>query len=261
MNDKIESCNTFDEKYVAIDIIRQPFRFDLPCSRIRRRVVDIIKGRKSIADLGCGHGGSIYRFHKMNPTAAITGYDYSEVAVRKAKELFGNENISFIRLDFDIDPLPEKIFDLIYCTQVVEHVKSDGNFLDKIANALLDDGILVLTTVYKKSWAWYFYRNAKGVTVVDPTHKREYTNIRSFLDLIEERNLMIIDHDINLVKYPLIDVFLKLLTRHFKNKVVYCLVNSFVVMLLRICLILPIPGYYNFQILACKKGDVSCRKS
>jgi 2-polyprenyl-3-methyl-5-hydroxy-6-metoxy-1,4-benzoquinol methylase len=243
----MNSKDIYDRKYSEVDLVAQPLRFEIPSRRLRPQVEQLIRSSSSIADFGCGHGGAMLRFHRLNPGAKIVGYDYSDVALAKVREQF-----EVVQIDFNGEKFPSGKFDLIYCTQVIEHLDNDGAFLGKISESLVNGGHLVLTTVYKKPNAWYFYKNSDGESVVDPTHMREYTDVGILLGLLRSNGFEVLDHDITLVKYPVIDIVLKLLTRCFKGRLMYKFINSSFVMLLRMCFVVPIPRFYNFQILSRK---------
>ena len=54
-------------------------------------------------------------------------------------------------------------------------------------NCLLKkEGFLYVSSVIKKSWAIYKYRN-KGKFVLDPTHEREYRSKEEFLNLFKNK--------------------------------------------------------------------------
>jgi hypothetical protein len=109
---------------------------------------------------------------------------------------------------------------------------------------------VVVCTVLKKSYARYIYRNAKGERVLEPTHVREYTDKEALLDLFRKAGFEVLDCDLSRIRYPAIDVPMKIVTKHFKNAFVWNVVNSRFMIFLRQIFRIPIPGYFNIQVVA-----------
>ncbi|WP_169777295.1 class I SAM-dependent methyltransferase [Campylobacter mucosalis] len=95
-----------------------------------------------ILDYGCGMGGVSQLFYdKYN--CQVDGVEISENELMKARMAFGdNNNLRFILLDDFV--FPEKTYDLIFSSQVIEHVHNVGNYLSKINSMLKDDGYLLI---------------------------------------------------------------------------------------------------------------------
>jgi len=104
-----------------------------------------------------------------------------------------------------------------------------------------------LATVFKKWYGWYFYRNRAHQWVIDPTHEREYVNDSSLLVFLNKYDLVIVENKKSLHWFPLTDFILKRIG--LKQKVYE---NSFILKFLRKIKI-PIPGYYNWEIICLKK--------
>lgn len=95
-----------------------------------------------ILDYGCGMGGVSQLFNE-HYHCQVDGVEISDNELRKAKITFGeNESLNFLLLDeFDF---PKKNYDLIFSSQVIEHVHNPGNYLSKINSMLKDDGYLLI---------------------------------------------------------------------------------------------------------------------
>lgn len=254
MQEKVEADGRaqFEQRYAQIDIVNVPLSSSIPSKRIRERLMETITSARSIADLGCGHGGSLLFFAELNHHAKITGIDYSAVAIEKATRLAAAEpRIETKVADLTRMALPEG-FDLIYSSQVIEHLVEREAFVRNIHASLAAGGMLLLATVYKKSWARYIYRNAEGKNVLDPTHVHEYTDLDELPSLLNKVGFKVVDYDLNLFRFPLIDIPFKLLTRMFKTRWMWHLANSSLVMLFRRWTGIPIFGFYNLQIVAKK---------
>ncbi|MDL2346082.1 class I SAM-dependent methyltransferase [Campylobacter hyointestinalis] len=73
----------------------------------------------------------------------VDGVDISENELKKAKIAFGfNNKINFLLLkNFTF---PRQTYDLVFSSQVIEHVHNPGNYLSNINDMLKDDGYLLI---------------------------------------------------------------------------------------------------------------------
>jgi len=103
---------------------------------------DTLNSSSKILDYGCGMGGVSQLFYdKYNCT--VDGVEISDNELQKAKIAFGdNTKLNFMLLDEFT--FPEKTYDLVFSSQVIEHVHNPGNYLSKINAMLNDDGYLLI---------------------------------------------------------------------------------------------------------------------
>jgi len=95
-----------------------------------------------ILDYGCGMGGISQLFYDKYH-CYIDGVEISKNELEKAKLTFGNnKNINFLLLNEFL--FPEKHYDLVFSSQVIEHVHNTGNYLYKINKMIKDDGYLLI---------------------------------------------------------------------------------------------------------------------
>ncbi|MDD5547588.1 MAG: methyltransferase domain-containing protein [Candidatus Pacebacteria bacterium] len=105
----------------------------------------INKDGVDFCDAGCGNG--IYlKFLKENRTglASLCGFDFSEKIVELAKENTGLEEIKIGNLENA--PFGNEKFDLILCTQVIEHLLEDKRGIAELYRMLRKGGYLVIST-------------------------------------------------------------------------------------------------------------------
>ncbi len=122
-----------------------------------------------------------------------------------------SDKISVYKFDLN-EPIADEYkeyFDFITCTQVIEHIEDEDIAIDNLSRALKRGGILYLTTVYKKWYGWYFYKNSEGKWVIDPTHVREYTSDDQLLPKLASNGLKIIKEEKKLFWFPITDFILK----------------------------------------------------
>jgi SAM-dependent methyltransferase len=239
----------FDKNWSQVSIKTVPLEFSITSKKILREFVKILKKSKSVADLGCGRGGNVVQFRKVNPNIRYTGIDISPIVIAEARDLFGDSQTRFEAQDLSKDRQINK-YDLIYCSQLVEHLEDDESFISRMNKSLTPEGYLLLSTVYKKKNAVYLYKNKRGERALAPDHINEYSEVKLLLDKLIINHFEIIDFDLVMFRFPLIDVILKILMKYAKGKTTSIIVNSPLVMKMRYYLMVPILGFYNFQIIA-----------
>jgi len=105
------------------------------------------KKRAGVLDIGCGVGTiSYYLASKGN---YVTGLDIAKNAIKIAKKnartLHLENNIKFIVADFPKESVNEK-FNLIICSEVLEHLEEGEKAIETIYELLEREGILILST-------------------------------------------------------------------------------------------------------------------
>ena len=96
-----------------------------------------------VLDLGCGEGNSVDFFRSLAPEVNWFGIDLEsspEVDRRKRKDA------SFIDFDGTQIPFENNYFDVIFCHQVLEHVKYPSILLKEVARVLKPNGYFVGST-------------------------------------------------------------------------------------------------------------------
>lgn len=249
---KTKKSRYFDKTIGELAINSVPLNFSITSRRLELAFNQILQKAKTVVDLGCGVGGNVVQFREINPRVKFTGIDFSTTGINRGRRLFGDKNTDFIINDLSRDDLPNKKYDLIYCSQLLEHLEKDEVFLKKVYKITEDDGYLFLSTVYKKKGSYYFYKNQRGERVLAPDHINEYTDKNDLLTKIEKSGYKIIDYDLVMFSYPLIDIGLKMVMKKFKGRLLTKIVNSRTMMRLRRLTWVPIWGFYNFQIIAIK---------
>lgn len=150
--------------------------------KVPEMIEDLLPSVKNILDLGCGEGSIISAILKKYSNKKITGVDISPRRINSLKEKFPKQ--TFICGDICSTKLKKNSFNLVMSTQVIEHVKDDKKMVEEMNRLLKKGGFLHVSSVIKKPWAIYKYRN-KGNFVLDPTHEREYSSREEFLNLFK----------------------------------------------------------------------------
>ena len=106
---------------------------------------------KSVLDLGCGEGYGSYILSKS--AAHVIGLDIDEKTVKHASSKYIKDNLEFIQGSVLKVPIKDKLFDVIVCFELLEHIEDHNKLLSEIKRLLKDDGFLLISTPNKKIYS------------------------------------------------------------------------------------------------------------
>lgn len=88
-----------------------------------RRIANMLTDKKidSIADMGCGEGFGLKNMAIKKIGKEYLGLDVSKKALRLAKEM--NPEFKYVHGDIYKTPFEDNKFDLVVCSEVLEHLK------------------------------------------------------------------------------------------------------------------------------------------
>lgn len=101
------------------------------------------EGGWRVLDLGCGDGGSIDRFRAVAPEVQWTGLDLPDSPEVRTRT---RDDAEFETFDGVTIPFPDASFDLVYCRQVLEHVRHPEPLLAEVARVLAPEGYFAGST-------------------------------------------------------------------------------------------------------------------
>lgn len=167
-------CSEDDASYFQVDV----YRF--------AKVLIVEKNIRSVLDIGCGFGNKLQKFI-MPVCKDITGID-SQYCIDHCKRThqFGTWIVDDIENSHVHLP---RVFDLILCADVIEHLLEPNNLLDYIRRCSDSRTLIVLSTPERD-------KVAGGRTMgppVNPAHVREW-NASEFHNYVEWAGFEIIDH-------------------------------------------------------------------
>ena len=174
---------------------------------------------------------------------SVYALDLSQDRLDRVKEM--NRDFTCLVADACDTSLGDGSIDLLLSTQVIEHVNDDNEMVKEMYRILHADGTVYLSTVFKKRYAWYFYR-CNNKWTLDPTHLREYTQEDQLLSLLEADGFEILANEKTLDSRPLADAVFRRLR---VTKYVY----RFPFMRLLRKIRIPVPGYYIWELVLRKK--------
>ena len=118
-----------------------------PATLIRTKIIaNAIKDRryKKILDLGCGTGELLEYLHSNFPEKELYGTDIS----KKALELLEEKKITKGTFVADLEKVIKLkgIYDVIVCSEVIEHLKNWENAISAIKGCVNKEGLVIITT-------------------------------------------------------------------------------------------------------------------
>lgn len=119
-------------------------KIDSKQRRARKRIKSVMKyaDGKSFVDVGCNAGFAVEAARTLGLDAY--GIDIDEASVKAAREYFPKATFD----SMSIQALAEtgRKFDLIYCSEVIEHLPIVNDFVGSLYKILKEGGVLFLTT-------------------------------------------------------------------------------------------------------------------
>jgi SAM-dependent methyltransferase len=121
---------TVDRKF---ERIAEVLRKHLPC--------------RSLLDAGCGDGRYFHVIAADPPTERLAGCDISERILATARKTAAQVGLSpeLVRANVESLPFADESFDLVLCTQVLEHLLSPADGVRELARVLRPGGVLLLS--------------------------------------------------------------------------------------------------------------------
>ena len=92
-----------------------------------------------ICDVGCGTG---WLANCLSVFGSVTGIDLSQEAIEIARLRW--PHINFYSNDI-MTLVDRQEFDVIVCSEVIEHIENKNNFVELVSRLLTDDGFIVLS--------------------------------------------------------------------------------------------------------------------
>jgi len=150
-----------------------------------------LKTAASIIDVGCGTGDLLLAAKLKNPTAALSGCDFSSAAVAGAKTALPDADIRTVHIDRTL-PYESDLFDVVLCTDVLEHLEHPTDIAAELVRICAPGGNVVIVvpdgdvdTFLGHLWFWNEERLA---AMLAPWSARVWRlpDCREFIAIIEK---------------------------------------------------------------------------
>jgi SAM-dependent methyltransferase len=136
--------------------------------------VDNIAPDSRVVDIGCGYGAVSRTVAKRVPGSTVFGVEIDHERFKQACESDNPPNLKFIHGDaFEV--LPEGAAGTVILSNVLEHIESRTEFLQRVVSVLRPANILVRVPAFEREWHVPL-RKELGITYYnDRTHFIEHT--------------------------------------------------------------------------------------
>lgn len=136
---------------------------------------------KRLLDVGCGDGAFLWAAHRTLRGVQLEGFDPNSDAQRLARGMLAARGLS-VPVHGDWASLPSHAFDVVTCSEVIEHVSDPDALLRDIHRVLVPGGVAVLTTPIRLT-----------EEPADPNHRIEWFP-GEFRRLCESSGMKVVDH-------------------------------------------------------------------
>lgn len=110
-----------------------------------------IQPEEQVLDIGCGYGSLAYDI-AAKAKAHVVGIDLNPQNIEKARQKFGHPNIEYYVGDALGKDLPEKTFDVVVLSNVLEHLPERSEFLKKVQATIQPKRILIRVPLFERDW-------------------------------------------------------------------------------------------------------------
>ncbi len=157
------------------------------CSEIPNKFLEWLPRKGRLLNVGCGPFTEAERMLQMG--LEVYGCDISRFAVKKV----GDHKIRLCDARVRI-PFKDNSFDVVYCTEVLEHLGQVGRFFDEIARVTKRDGMLLLSTPLLNYWKFRL-KIMLGKDIFDDYHCRYFTK-ESVKSKLEKCGFELVDYEV-----------------------------------------------------------------
>jgi len=152
--------------------------------------VDNINSNDIVLDIGCGNG--VLTYDVSTKAKKVIGIDLNKNNIAIAKEKYSAPNIEYLIRDVTAY-LPNKIFDVIILSNVLEHIKNRVELLRKIKK--MAPKLLIRVPMINRDWITLYKKEIGIEWRSDKTHCIEYT-LESFLEELKKAGLNLKEYKI-----------------------------------------------------------------
>lgn len=145
---------------IRIDYILRAISRFFPVQNRMPNNTNITLGGLKVLDIGCGGGLLAEPMARLG--ASVTGIDVTNAAITVAK---AHAQAMQLTINYQTSPAEDlaasgAIFDVIYASEVIEHVANRPLFIRAIAEMLAPNGVVIITTINRSLPALLFAKFA-----------------------------------------------------------------------------------------------------
>lgn len=177
--------------YYDLGIAKNPLQKLWHTHKLTQVVKLLPKESQRVLDVGCSSGVLTARIAQALPKSArITGLDSYRAAIIFARRKY--PHLNFVVADAHKLPFKNKVFDLVICTETLEHLTDPKKALGEIKRVLIKNGQAIISMdsgSFLFKIIWFFWTKTKG-QVWQGAHLHEF-NTQILEDLIKNAGFKI----------------------------------------------------------------------
>ena len=146
------------------------------------------KKNQVILDAGCGEGHLMLKMYQSIPLNKYYGFDVSHTALQSAKKKCKFAKLKYMDLS-DIK-IKNNFFDVIVCTEVIEHIYEYQDVINEFKRVLKKGGYLILTFPNEFFWTISrFFIGRKPIKVPDHVNSFTPKMMKKFVNLNMQKKI------------------------------------------------------------------------
>lgn len=153
-----------------------------------------VQSREQVLDIGCGIG-EVARDVAERTGADVVGVDFNAASIATAKKRNAHPRVEYLVGDA-LKVLPERPFDIVILSNVLEHLPARPQFLQKVVRTIKPDRFLIRVPLFERDWRVPLKKELGVEWRLDPTHEIEYT-IETFAAEMAEAGLKIAHQEVH----------------------------------------------------------------
>jgi SAM-dependent methyltransferase len=144
-----------------------------------------LKKKDTVLDIGCGNGALAFDI-AQSIDVYITGIDMNKDSIAVADKKHCHSNVKYINGDV-LKELPNKKFDVIIMSNVLEHIERRAEFLRSVQKSNMPKRWLIRVPLFERDWRVPLKKELGIDYRLDPTHYIEYTQEQFYKELHSAR--------------------------------------------------------------------------
>jgi SAM-dependent methyltransferase len=143
---------------------------------------------EQVLDIGCGIG-EVARDIAERAQADVVGIDLNAASITAAQSRNAHPRVQYMVGDA-LQLLPERPFDVIVLSNVLEHLPNRPQFLQNVVKTARPSRFLIRVPLFERDWRVPLKKELGVEWRLDPTHEIEYT-VETFAGEMAEAGLRI----------------------------------------------------------------------
>jgi 2-polyprenyl-3-methyl-5-hydroxy-6-metoxy-1,4-benzoquinol methylase len=198
-------------------------------STVNKFLLPLIPNKpNAIMDVGCGSGQLGHSLLTTGKAREVVGVEIYEQAAKEAMRFYKTVHVGDIE-EMNLDY--ENYFDIVICSDILEHLKEPSKMVNKIFTYLVKGGLIVCSVPnvrYWQIWRDLIFRGKWEYTaegIMDHTHLRYFT-VSSFKKILIEASFKIVNQRLRIEDFP---------KRHRINQMTFGLFEEFLAIQIFFC--------------------------